>query len=105
MVDELIVPPTLAGLQIHGDEALGEQVVAGSMPPVEIRGRGLDREVHKAELLVDRDLIPDTDVSVHGPRVVLPGLVAELPGARDRVEVPQALPRAHVERLHDALRV
>ena len=52
MVHELVVPLPLPGLQIDADQALGEQVVAGTMAAVEV-GRGrLDRQVDEAELFV-----------------------------------------------------
>jgi hypothetical protein len=48
VVDELEVPLALAGLQVDAHQALAEQVVAGAMAAVEVRGRCLDRQVHEA---------------------------------------------------------
>ena len=97
MVHELEMPLPLAGLVVDRDDALGEQVVAGTEAAVEVRARRLDRQVREPELLVDRHLIPDADVAVDRPRIVQPGVVAELAGPRNRVERPQPLAGAHVE--------
>ena len=75
-----------------------EQVVAGAMAAVEIRGRRFDRQIDQPGFRIDGDLGPDAGVAVDRPRVVLPGLVAELAGARNRVERPDQLAGAHVER-------
>ena len=90
MVHELEVPLALPGLQVDGDETLGEQVVAGPVPAVEVRRRRLDRQVGEAELFVDADLRPDAGVAVVRPRVLFPGVVAELARARNGVEASRA---------------
>ena len=91
VMHDLEVPLALAGLQIDADEAVAEQVVAGTMAAVEIRCRILDRQIHEAELFVDRDLRPDAGVAVDRPRFLFPRVVAELAGPRNRVERPQQL--------------
>ena len=96
MVDELEVPDALAGLQIDGDEALGEQVVAGPMAAEVVAGRDLDRQVRDAELLVDGDLRPHAGVAGVLPRLLEPRVVAELAGLRNGVEDPQPLAGARV---------
>ena len=105
MVHELEVPLALAGLQVDGDDAFGEEVVAGTMAAVEIGGGRLDRQVRETELFVDRNLIPDADVAVDRPRIVQPRVVAEFAGPRNRVERPQPLAGAHVEGLDEPLGV
>ena len=75
------------------------------MAAVEVRRRRFHRQVDEAELFVDADLRPDAGVAVDRPRVVLPGVVAELAGTRNRVERPEQLAGAHVERAHQALGV
>ena len=91
MVDELEVPEALAGLQIDGDEALAEQIVAGPMAAEVVAGRNLDRQVRDAELFVDGHLRPDAGVAGVGPRVLQPRVVAELAGLRNGVEDPEPL--------------
>jgi hypothetical protein len=105
MVHELVVPLPLPGFQIDADQAFGKQVVAGTMAAVEVRRGRLDRQVNEAELFVRGDLRPDADVAVVGPRLLLPGVVAELAWTGNRVERPQQLAGAHVERPHQALGV
>ena len=82
-MDELEMPLALAGLQIDADEALGEQVVAGTMAAVVIGRRRFDRQVDQAEIFVDGDLRPDAGVAVGRPRLVLPRVVAELARAAE----------------------
>ena len=105
VVDELVVPLALAGLQIDRDEAFAEQIVAGTMAAVVVAGRQLDRQIGQAELFVDADLRPHAGVAGVRPRVVLPGVVAELAGLGNRVEDPQPLAGAHVEAADVALDV
>src|ERR1041384_1801335 len=103
-MDELEVPLPLTGLQIDRDEAFAEQVVAGPVAAVVVRGRRFHRQIHEPEVLVDAGLRPDTDVAVARPRVVLPCLGAELSGSRDRVERPEKLPAARIEGAPEPLR-
>ncbi len=105
VVHELVVPLALAGLQIDGDEAFGEQVVAGPIGAEVIAGRALDRQIRDLQLGVDADLSPRAGVAGVRPRVFQPRLVAELAGLRNRVEDPQALAGAHVESADVALHV
>src|SRR5712691_9022967 len=105
MVDQLEVPLPFACLQIDRDQTLGEQIVAGPMAAVEVGCRRLDGQIHEAELLVDGHLVPDAHVAVSCPGFVFPRLVAELAGPWNRLEVPQPLPRAYVERLDEAFGV
>src|SRR5262245_7223233 len=105
MVDELKVPLAPAGFEIDGYETVGEEIVAGPMAAVEIRGRRFNRQVHEAELFVNGHLIPDAYVAIEGPGVFLPRVVPEFPGPWNRVERPDLSTAADVERLHEALRV
>ena len=97
MVHELEMPFALAGPIVDGDDAFGEEVVAGPEAAVEIGARRLDRQVREAELFVGGNLIPDTGVAGDRPRFVQPRVVAEFAGTRNRVERPQPLSGAHVE--------
>ena len=96
MVHELVVPDALAGLQIDGDETLGEEIVAGTMAAEIIAGRFFDGQVGDAEILVDGHLRPDAGVAGVLPRLLQPRVVAELAGLRNGVEDPQPLARAGV---------
>src|SRR5262249_43269955 len=102
---ELVVPLALAGLQVYADQALGEEVVAGTMAAVEIGRRRFDRQIHQAEIFIDGDLRPHAGVPVYRPRLVLPRVVPEFAGARDRVERAHLLAGLHVERAHEPFAV
>ncbi len=103
VVDELEVPLPLAGTQIDADQRFAEEVVAGAVAAIEVVGRGLHRQVGQAEVLVDGDLRPDAGVAVLLGRAAQPRVVPELARFRDRVEDPQALAGADVERADVAL--
>ena len=91
VVNRLEVPDPLAGLEVEGDDAVREQVVAGPVPAVEVAGRHLHREVHVAQLGVDGHLAPYPGVPGVAPRIVQPGVVPEFVGARNGVEYPLPL--------------
>src|SRR6188472_960505 len=105
MVHELEVPFALSGFQIDTDDALGEEVVAWTMAAIVVGRRRFNWEVDEAGLLVDGDLRPHAGVAGLGPRLVLPRVVAEFAWPRNRVERPQQLAAAHIERAHQALGV
>src|SRR5262245_46709574 len=105
MVDELEEPLPLPGPEVDAHQALGKQIVAGTMAAIEIRCRRFDRQVHEAELFVDADLGPDAGVAVGRPRFLFPRVVAELARARDGVKGPQQLAGPHVEGAYETLGV
>ena len=45
VMNELLVPHSLAGLRIETHQAAGEQIVARTMAAVEISGRRFDRQI------------------------------------------------------------
>src|SRR5262245_60044084 len=98
MVHQLEVPLADAGLQIDGDEALREDVVAGTVADVFVDRRRLDWQIHEACLRIDADLGPDTSVPRPFPRPVFPGVVAELTRHRNGIESPDLFAGADVER-------
>ena len=105
VVHRLEVPPSLARLDVEGQDAVGKQVVAGPVAAVGVvRGR-LCRHVDQAQLLVRRHLAPGARIAGVLARVVEPGVRAELAGRGDGMEDPQAPAGAHVVAAHEALRV
>src|SRR6266446_9372774 len=58
-----------------------------------------------AGLQIDRHMRPHAGVAVLRPGIVLPGLVAELAGPRNRIPTPQLFAGANVPGTHDALGV
>jgi hypothetical protein len=67
MMHELEMPPPLASLQIDGNDALCEQVIAGPMAAVEVRCRRFNGQVRNPQIFIDRNLIPYADVTVDRP--------------------------------------
>ena len=105
MVGDLEVPAALAGLEVEGDEAVREEVVAQPVPAVVVVGRHLDRQVDHVQLGVDRHLGPHAGVAGVAPRVAFPGVVAELVAERDGVEDPLPLAGVDVVAADEALDV
>ena len=69
VVNQLIVPDALAGMQIHGKEGFAEEAVAGPMAAVEIAGGQFHGQVDHVEFFVDGDLSPDAGVAGIGPGI------------------------------------
>ena len=105
VVHRLVVPHPLAGVEVDGDDAARVQVVAGPVAAVIVAGGRLHGEVGHVQLGVDGPLRPHPGVAGVAPRVVQPGVVAELVAAGDGVEDPLALAGAGVEPAHVALDV
>src|SRR5260221_3871361 len=105
MVHELEVPLAHAGLQIDGDERLGEQVVARPVAAVGVDRRRFHREVDEAQLRIDGDLRPDAVVAGPRPRFLFPRAVAEFAGRWNRIEAPDLFTGARVERADQTLGV
>src|SRR5205823_3280620 len=94
---DLEVPLALSVLHVDGDQAIGEEIVAGTMTAVQV-GRGiLDRQVRQPGVFVDGNLRPHAGVAVDGPRIVLPAVAAELTRTGNGVEGPQQLAVSDVE--------
>ena len=105
MMHVLEVPFPLARFEIDADQRIPEQIVAGPVAAIDVLGGIFDRQIDEAEVLVDRNLRPHAGIAVDGPRLVLPGVVAELAGTRNRVERPEQLAGLHVERADEPFRV
>ena len=106
VVHGLEVPHALAGPDVEGDEALGEEVVAEPVPAVVVVGRGAGRQVDVAESS-SSTLKADQDVGAAGvaPRVVQPGVHPEVVSLRDGTERPPRIARAGIDSLHPAGRL
>src|SRR5262245_9535098 len=105
MVHDLEMPFALAGSQIYAYQTLTKEIVAWPVTTVEVRRRRLDRQVHETQLFVDTDLSPDSGVAVGSPRVVVPGVVAELAGSQDCVEGPEQPACPYIKSSHKTLGV
>ena len=104
VVQNLEVPFALAGLCVQRHDALAEETVARLVAAPEVVGCALDGEIDHAQLGIGRHHRPDGCCAKVLPAVILPRVVAEFAGARNRVEGPQALAGADVEAAHIARR-
>ncbi len=86
------MPGAPARLDVEGDDAGAEQVVARPEAAEEVNGRRVGRNVDEPSRRVGRHRRPRRDISGPLPGVVLPCLVAELPRSRNHVELPEVLP-------------
>ena len=84
----LVVPLALARDRVEREDRVGEQVVALAEPAVEVLGRRAGGREHPAALLVDGHAAPGVGAAVVLALDPLPGVVADLSLARDRVERP-----------------
>ena len=105
VMNELEVPTALARLDVDGDNALAEQVFARPVAAIVIAGGKLDREIGESERLVGGHLRPHAGIARVLGGAVLPGLVAELPRARNRMKDPSAPSCAYVVTAHIAFHV
>ncbi len=97
VVHRLEVPDPLSGLDVDGDDALREQVVAGAHAPVPVVRRRPRRQIDVAQLLVDGHRAPHVGVAAVAPRLVLPRLGPELAALGNGVEDPLHLAGPGVE--------
>ena len=74
------------------------------MAAVPVVGGRAERQIDVAELLVGRHVGPHVGAAGVGPRVVSPGVVAELALLRNRMQRPQLLAGADVEAVDVATR-
>src|SRR5690348_7103437 len=91
------MPFSLAGFQVHSDQALAKQAISRAMAAVVIARGKFDRQIYHPQLFIHADLAPDTGVAGVVRGIFLPGVVAELAGTQDGVEDPEALAGSHVE--------
>ena len=90
---ELLVPDALARAAVEGHERAGEEVVALSVAAVEIARGRRGGQVHEPELRVDAHRTPHVGGPRVAPRLVLPGLGAELALGRHHCGRPSAARR------------
>ena len=63
VVNELLEPDHLAGLDVETHQRIGIEIVAGTMAAVSVVGRRFSREVHVTQLVVGRERSPHTGVA------------------------------------------
>ena len=102
---DLEVPLALPRRRVEADQRLPEQRVAGAPAAVVVVARSAHRHVQQPALFVERHRRPHVGVAGERPRIVTPGVIAELARLRNRVKAPRRLPGACVERANVARRV
>ena len=98
------MPHPFAGGRVQGHYRGAEQVVARPQAAVEMVGRRGHRQVHVAKGGIATHHRPDVGVAHPTPRLLAPGVVAELAGLRHGLEHPHLLAGVHVEPAHIAER-
>ncbi len=88
VVHELEMPPALAAARVERDDGRAEEIGAVPIRAVEVIRRRSERDEDDAAANVDRRLTPVVDPADVFPGVFRPRVVAELAGARHRVERP-----------------
>src|SRR5690606_16156998 len=96
VMHRLEMPDSFAGTRIQADDALTEQVVARSVPAIEIIGGRLCGQIDVAQLQVGAHHRPDAGVASDLPGTLLPGVIPELTLQRNGVEGPRHFPGADV---------
>ena len=97
VVHGLKVPDALAGVGVESDEGIGEDVVAGAVCAVEVRGGRADGDEDDAAFGIEGDAGPGVRGAGVLPCIFGPGVVAELAGMGDGVELPADLSGANVK--------
>ena len=86
--DGLVVPAALAGSDVDGQQAVGEEVVADPRGAVEVGRRRSGRREQQAPPGVERHAGPGVGAARHLQGALGPGLRARLSGTRDVVVPP-----------------
>src|SRR5437773_7361626 len=96
------MPDAFSGVRLESDQRIREQVVAGSIGPVEVEGGGTRRNKDQASLYVKGHSSPVIGAANVLPGVFRPRFVAELSGMRDSVKRPAQAPGSEVVRTNVA---
>src|SRR6185295_4953775 len=94
------MPYAFPGLSVKTDQRFREKVVSETVPAIPIVCGCANRDVNVAELIVGAQDRPGIRVACVLPRLVLPGIDAELAFLRHCMENPGRLSCAHIESLH-----
>src|SRR6185312_8004 len=99
VVDDLIVPARLAGLDLERDDAVGVEIVAAPELTTPLRDGVADAEIDQPQRRIDRAVDPDAATALLVDVVALgPAFVAGFARARDGIELPQLLAGLGVQR-------
>src|SRR5882724_78145 len=88
VMHHLEMPQALASARVEGQQAIAEEVGAGTVRAVEIVFGAGGGHVDNTALLVERKLSPAIHAANVFPGVFRPGIGTKLAGARDRVKGP-----------------
>ena len=99
VMDELLVPLDLAGVDVDGEQAVAVEVVAVVRAAVVVVADLLDRHEEQAALDVDGEVAPEPGAAGGLQTVAEPGLGVGIVGLRFEVERPAQLAGDGVPRL------
>src|SRR5258706_14235851 len=97
MVHALKVPDSLPSFRVEGEQAIGIQVVAHSVAPVEIEHGGTSRDIENPALRIERHASPIVGRPSRLPCALGPGFVTRFSRVWDEMERPELLHRADIE--------
>src|SRR5271166_6839567 len=98
------MPDALARLGVQRDETVGEQIIADSISPIEIKRRRTRGNIDNSSLRIDGHPSPVIRGAAGLPRVLRPGVFAEVAGMRNGMKRPARFPATHVIGPHIARR-
>src|SRR5437773_12469397 len=96
-MDTLKIPDSFACLSIQSNQAICEEIVAGAVAAVEIKGGRARWNMDNSALGVERHPGPIVRCAGGRPGVFGPSAIPNLPGMRRSVNRPSQLARANVE--------
>src|ERR1700683_1480183 len=91
------MPYALAGGGPERNERVREQIVTDTVRSVEIERRGPGGNEYQATLFVQAHAGPVVRRATGLPRILWPGVIAELAGMRDGMKAPANLAASHIK--------
>src|SRR5689334_2673540 len=90
------MPNSLARFRVQRNQGIGEEIVANAVGAVPVGRCGTGGDIDDAAFSIEGHAGPVVGGTAVGPRVLRPGVVAELLRMRDGVKSPAQLARAHI---------
>ena len=105
VVNQLIMPLALAGLDIERDHAVGEQIVAWAVGAETVAGGRFGGQIDMPQFRVSGHGRPDSSIAGNSGAVVEPGFDTDFTGLGNDVKSPQQFTGLRVKAAHVALDV
>src|SRR5262249_44585928 len=97
VMDELVMPLSLARVEIGSDQTFTKQTISRTVSAIVVAGRQLNWQVNGFEFFIDADLSPNPCVACVRRGVVFPRLISVFICERNGVKNPQSLSGFDVE--------